>query len=126
MSSQEIMLLVTFILSMIGIIFSVYHFFKNPQIDIDKKQALSDEREKNKAERTEFSVLKTQFEMVCKNNDEKFIKIEKQIKEAFTIANNHTNETDSKVTSLVAEVGSLRNEITRLTTTIEERIPKKN
>ena len=62
---------------------------------------------------------------MCKINSDTFAKLELQIKEAFIVANNHTNETDSKVTGLVLEVGNLRNDVTRLATIIEERIPKK-
>lgn len=111
--------------TLIGLIFAVFFFFKNPQVLLEKKQALNEANDKNKTPITNFEILKTQFDMMCKSNDDKFMRLETQIEKAFVVANNHTNETDSKVTGLVAEVGSLRNEVTKLGTIIEERIPKK-
>lgn len=124
MEITEIISTTTSIITLLGILFAVFFYFKNPQEKLEKKQAINEEKDKNKAERIDFTVLKSNFDLICSANNEKFNKLEIQIKEAFAIANNHTNETDSKVTGLVADVGSLRNEITKLATIIEERIPK--
>jgi hypothetical protein len=125
MEFTEILNLIISLLTLGSIIFGVFFFFRNPQEKLEKRQAVNDERDKNKAERIDFGILKTQFDMMCKINSDTFAKLETQIKDAFAIANNHTNETDSKVTGLVVEVGNLRNDVTRLGTIIEERIPKK-
>lgn len=124
MEISEIISLTISILTLLSLIIGGFLFFRTPQEKLEKKQAINEERDKNKAERIDFTVLKSNFDLICSANNEKFNKLEIQIKEAFAIANNHTNETDSKVTGLVADVGSLRNEITKLATTIEERIPK--
>lgn len=125
MEIAEIISAIISILTLLGIIFAAFFYFKDPQDKLDKRQAVNDERDKNKAERIDFGILKTQFDMMCGINNDKFTKLELQIKDAFTIANNHTNETDANVKNLVIEVGALRNEITRNTTIIEERLPKR-
>ena len=125
MDTGDIINTILFAITIIGLLFSVWFKVKDPQEKLDKKQAINEERDKNKTERIDFGILKTQFDMMCKINSDTFAKLELQIKEAFIVANNHTNETDSKVTGLVLEVGNLRNDVTRLATIIEERIPKK-
>lgn len=113
------------IITLGGVAFTIFLYFKNPQTNLEKRQAVNEERDKNKAETLDFGILKTQFDMMCKINSETFAKLELQIKDAFTIANNHTNETDANVKNLVNDVGGLRNDITELKTIINERIPKK-
>jgi len=125
MEITEIISAITSLLTLIGIVFAAFLYFKNPQERLDKKQALNEANDKNKTPIVNFEVLKSNFDMMCKINGETFAKLELQIKEAFTIANNHTNETDANVKALVVEVGALRNETIELKTIINERIPKK-
>lgn len=113
------------IITLGGVAFTIFLYFKNPQTNLEKRQLVNEEKDKNKAERIDFGILKTQFDMMCKINTETFVKLETQIKDAFLIANNHTNETDANVKNLVSDVGELRNDITKLGTIIEERLPRK-
>lgn len=125
MEVKEIINLVISVLTLGSLIFAAYHFFKNPQISLEKKQALNEERDKNKASITNLEVLKTNFDLMCKVNEDKFVKIEKQVIDAFAIANNHTNTVDTKVDKLIERQDGVENKLVRLSTIIEERIPKK-
>jgi type III secretory pathway component EscR len=125
MELTEIISIIMSGITMISILFAVFHYFKNPQINLEKKQAINEVLDKGKTPLTNFEVLKSQFDMMCKSNSDTFAKLEKQVIDAFAIANNHINTTDKKVDGLVQSSNLQSNEITRLATIIEERIPKK-
>lgn len=97
------------ILGLLGILFGVYHYFKNPQIDGDKRDALMEQR--TKMEKAE--------------SDRRFSDMTKRLDDAFALAQNHIHTVDTKVDNVAAHVTKLSNEITRLSTIIEERIPRK-
>jgi hypothetical protein len=130
MTSQEITLLVTFTLSMIGIVFSVYHFFKNPQIDLDKRQALNEERDKNKATVADQEAVKNKAELLAQqflsekeDNNRRFTELGERITESMTLAQNHIHTVDTKVDGLIGSVNAmnlnLTKEITKLATIID-------
>ena len=113
------------VLTLGGLIFAVFFFFKNPQTNLEKKQALNEERDKGKTPKNEFELLRANFEWDRAENDKNFCKLEKQIVDAFGIANNHTNTVDTKVDKLIQSTNLMSNKITELSTIINERIPKK-
>lgn len=104
---------ITFILGILAIIFSVYNYFKNPQIKSEKADALL--------------VQRVQWEK--ESTDAKFREISKRLEDAFILASNHTHAVDVKVDGLMKDVSemnvSITKELTRLSTIIEERIPRK-
>lgn len=51
--------------------------------------------------------------------------MQKNIHESFNLAQNHIHTVDTKVDKLVETVGQLSNEVTKLGTIIEERVPRK-
>jgi len=127
---------IAILLSIIGIIFSVYHFFRNPQIDLDKKQALNDERDKNKATvldqkevETKAELLAQQFKSEKEDNNRRFSEIGERLDKSLTLAQNHIHTVDTKVDTLTQSVNrmnlNLTKEITKLATIIEISIPKK-
>ena len=115
-----------------GVIFTVYNSFKDPQIKSEKEQIkvgedlkdkatiLSQKEVENKAE-----VLAKQFQWEREANDKKFCDFGKRLDDAFLLAANHINTVDMKVDKLVQSVNVMNNEITRLSTIVEERMPKK-
>jgi len=100
---------VMFALGILGIIFSVYNYFRNPQIKSERIDALLDQR------------VKFANEM----NDRRFVEVQKDIKVAFELAQNHSNEALAGVKELTSVVNSMGRELSKLSTIIEERIPKK-
>ena len=108
------------ICGVIGIAFSAYQHFKNPQIKIDKKQALS-EQESHATD----TLFEKQLEWEKIANAKQFALLDTRVDKAFTLAQNHIHTVDKKVDTLIGTVNTMGNEITKLSTIIDERIPKK-
>lgn len=98
-----------FVLGIGGIIFSIFSYFKNPQIASDKQDAL----------------LAQQVQWGKESVDARFKAIQDSFQALLLQSNNHIHTVDTKVDALHGIVGTMGNEITRLATIIEERIPKK-
>jgi len=132
MDTMDIVSLIASAISFIGILFIVYNYFKNPQIKNEEEHIRTEEQIKDKASllsqkevENKAGVLEKQFEWYMKANDIKFADMGKRLDDAFLLAANHTNTVDTKVTELVKSVNIMGNEITKLSTIIEERIPRK-
>ena len=93
----------------ISMIFAVYLYFKRPQIDSEKQDALMAQRVQWQSEA----------------NERRFAEIQQSIKDAFTLAQNHTHTVEVRVGTLADNVSKAELAIVRLTTVIEERIPAK-
>ena len=100
---------ITFGLGIIGLIFTVYSYFKNPQIDGEKKDAL----------------LAQQVQWTIEGNERRFKEMQENFNQLLLQSNNHIHTVDVKVDKVVDSVSMMSNEITKLGTIIEERIPKK-
>jgi len=133
---------IMFVLGLLGMIFSVYHYFKNPQIKLEKRQALSqleDEKDKQISEKelhlaqkeseNKTNLLEQQVKLEKEVNDKKFIEFGNRLDASLAMAQNHIHTVDTKVDALTTMVNTmnlnLTNEITKLGTIIEERIPCK-
>jgi len=130
MQTQTLTSLITFALGIIGVIFGIYRYFKDPQIDIDKKQALNDERDKNKATildqravENKAELLAQQFLSEKEDNNRRFNELGERITQSMTLAQNHIHTIDTKVDGLMRSVGdmnlNLTKEITKLATILE-------
>jgi len=82
-------------ITFLGIIFIVYNYFRNPQIKSEKTDALLTQR---------FNMLESAF-----NN----------------LRDNHIHTIDTKLDENSKLLNCLQNEVTKLATIIDERIPKK-
>lgn len=118
-------------ITFIGVIFIVYHYFKNPQIKTEKEQIKVEEDLKDKASilsqkevENKASVLEKQFTWFMDVNNQKFVDMGKRLDEAFLLAANHTNTVDKKVDKLIESVNCTNIEVAKLGTMIDERIPK--
>ena len=100
---------IMFTLGIFGVVFSIYHYFKNPQINNDKKDAL----------------LRQEVQWTKEGNDKKFSEIQANFQALLLQNSNHIHTVDVKVDKVAETVFALSNEITKLATIIEERIPKK-
>jgi hypothetical protein len=148
MELEEILTMsnIMFVVGILGVIFSIYHYFKNPQLDIEKRQALdaqATEKDKLIAEKDlgtkatilaqkeaegKASLLAQQVQWEKESNEKKFTEFGVRLDTALSLAQNHIHSVDVKVDNLVATVVtmnlSLTKEITKLGTIIEERNPK--
>ena len=111
---------ISFVIGIIGTIFGVYHYFKNPQVDMDKRQAVSEREINGKA-----VLLAEQVKWEREANDKRFLDMQANIKESHLLASNHIHTVDVKVDALVGVVNNmnlnLSTKITELVTKIEER-----
>ena len=120
------------ILGVLSIIFAVYNSFHKPQEDLETKQALSEKDLGTKATilaqkelETKALVLAEQVKNKDTENERRFNDMSIRLDATMTTAQNHIHTVDIKVDNLTMLVGKMSNEITRLTTIIDERIPKK-
>jgi len=134
MESQELLSPpnITFALGILGIIFSVFNYFRKPQVDLEKNQAINDERDKSKATvlaqkevEGKASLLAQQVKSDKEDNNRRFLELGEKIDKSMTLAQNHIHTVDTKVDILAKEVGGLGIQITKLATIIDERIPRK-
>lgn len=123
---------IRFGIEIIGLIFVVYLYFRKPQEDMETKQALTDKEIDTKATvlaqkelENKANVLAEQVKGRNEENERRFIDLGTRLDTAMTTAQNHIHTVDVKVDTLIATVNIMSNEITRLSTIIDERIPKK-
>jgi hypothetical protein len=100
---------IMFALGILGTIFTVYHYFRNPQINSDKKDAL----------------LAQQVGQQAESVERRFKDAQDSFNALLLQSNNHIHTVDTKVETLSTNMNIMSNEITRLATIIEERIPKR-
>lgn len=115
---------IMFAMWVLTIIFGVFFYFRNPQEALDKQQDL-DRQEVD----GQIKLFDERFKWNREDTEKKFKDISERMDRAMTIAENHTHTVDVKVDHLIGSVNQmnlqLTNAITRLETTINERIPKK-
>jgi hypothetical protein len=134
---------IMFAIGIVTLLFSIWFKVRDPQDKIEKNQALDSlatEKDKLIAEKdlgTKATIL-AQKEMESKallldqavkitndQNEKKFIEMGTRIDKAFEVAQNHINTIETNVASLTLLVNGLNNNITKLSTIIDERIPAK-
>jgi len=132
MELSEIINIVMFVITMVSILFAIWFKVRDPQIKTEKDQAINEERDKSKATvlaqkemESKASLLDQQVKLTNEQNEKKFIELGGNIKEAFAIAQNHINTIETDVKNLTLNVNGLCNNITKLSTIIDERIPCK-
>lgn len=127
MTITEIGVCVTIILSAGGVIFAVYNRIRNPQVRLDKRQTTFDKEQAvhDKAEEGRALVLAQQLQWEKENNNQRFQEITKTMNSCNELAYNHVHTIDVKVENLTKVVSEMGGSIIKLTTIIDERIPKK-
>jgi hypothetical protein len=123
---------IMFALGILGVIFSVFFYFRKPQEKLEKKQIIAEENLKDKATilsqkeaEGKAQLLAQQVQWEKEANEKKFNEFSCRLDTAMTLAQNHIHTIDTKVDTLITTIGKMSNEITRLSTIIDERIPKK-
>ena len=100
---------ITFTLGLLAILFSVYSYFKTPQVDAEKKDAL----------------LAQQVQWQTEATEKKFTEMNERFNGLLLQSNNHIHTLDTKIDALIDRHSSNTKELVRLSTIIEERIPRK-
>lgn len=96
---------ITFILALLGVLFGIYHYFKNPQIKSDKTEAL----------------LEQSIKTISEKFDDKFKTLETQI---LRLETNHIHTLETKIDANKHMVNLLAIQVGKLETKIDERIPR--
>lgn len=100
---------IVFVIGLLGVLFSIFIYFKDPQIAAEKTDAL----------------LKQQMGFFIDTTEKRFQTMQENHHQLVLQSNNHIHTVDTKVDKLHASVDKLGNEVVKLSTIIEERIPKK-
>jgi hypothetical protein len=100
---------IMFALGLIGILFSVYLYFREPQIKSQTNDAL----------------MEQQMKWFTDSVEKRFQAQQENFNQLLLQSNNHIHTVDTKVEALTKEVVEMGKGIVRLATTIEERIPRK-
>ena len=116
----------------IGMLFTAYNVFHKPQDILEKQQIISEQEIDGKASvlaqkemESKATLLAQQVQWEREANDKKFVELSMRISESITMAQNHLHTVDVKIDGLLQMIGSLNVEITKLSTIIHERIPRK-
>jgi hypothetical protein len=136
MDISEIISLALGIIGIIGIIFTIYFKFANPQVALEKEQIKTEEDIKDRATilsqkevETKAGLLAQQVQWEKESNEKKFTELLTRMDNAMTLAQNHTHSVDLKVDGLMKVVSDMDSrfgkELVRLSTIIEERFPCK-
>lgn len=101
---------ITFLIAIVATIFSVYHFFRKPDLEADKRIT---ETEKETDKR--LCLL------------EQLLKSERSKNELLTdTQKNHLHSIENKVDKNNENIKTLTSEIVKISTILEERLPKNN
>ena len=115
---------VTFAIGIIGVLFTIYSYFKEPQEKLEKAQAISAKEVDGKA-----ALLVQQVQWEKELNERRFKELQEAMNVATNLAQNHIHTVDVKVDTLAKTIGDMDSnigkELVRLSTIIEERFDKK-
>ncbi len=122
---------IMFVVGLGGALFGIFNYFKNPQEDLEKKQLIAGKDLDTKATilaqkeaEGKAGILAQQVEWEKNANEKKFAEFGLRLDSALSMAQNHIHTVDTKVDGLLAMVNTMGNELTKLSTIIDERIPK--
>jgi len=114
---------IIFVLGILGIIFTVYKYFRNPQEEMEKKQALSEKERESKD-----NAITKQLEWEKESNERRFKELNDATHALQSLAENHIHTLNVKVNNLAETINKmnvdLTNKITTLSTIISNRMPK--
>lgn len=109
---------IMFALGIIGIIFSIFNYFRNPQEALDKRTAVDREESEGRAK-----ILEQRLQWEKDATDKKFFDMGIRLDNSMSLAQNHTHTVDVKVDKLIESVNMLAIQVGKLETKIEDRIP---
>lgn len=115
-----------------NVAFNIFQYFKKPQEDLEVQQAVADGVLGTKASvlaqkelENKAAVLAEQVKGKNEENERRFSEMGIRLDAAMTTAQNHIHSLDVKLDGLSSLVGSMNLNITKLSTILDERLPKK-
>lgn len=111
---------IMFFLGLFGIAFGIWNKIRNPQVSLEKEQAVSEIEVQGKA-----ATIAQQLQWTIEATEKRFSDMQSSIKDSTTMAQNHIHSVDLKVDILQAAVVQMGKDLVQLQTIIEERIPRK-
>lgn len=115
---------IMFMIGIIGMAFTIWEKVKNPQTELDKRQAVD-----RIAEEGQNKILEQRMQWEKEASEKRFLELGNRLDSSMTLAQNHTHTVDVKVDQLIKDVGamnlSLTKEVSTLTAIINERVPRK-
>lgn len=123
------------LIGFIGIVFSVYHYFKKPQEKLESNQLVTEKELANKATilaqqevDNKATLLANQFQWEREANEKKFTEYGRKLDEVMMKSAKDVIKIDEKLESFIRNQ-NIRNEetsnhFTKLFTLLEERLPK--
>jgi len=100
---------IMFVLGLLAIMFSIFRYFREPQEKAEKTDALMDQQMRWTSDATE----------------NRFKSMQESFNSLLLQSNNHIHTVETKVDRLHEGMGVLGQEVVKLATIIDERIPKK-
>lgn len=100
---------IVFFIGITGTVFSVFLYFRNPQIKLEQEDAL----------------VNQQLKYFSESVESRFKSIQDNFQSLLLQSNNHIHTVDTKVDKLSTSISEMSNSIVKLGTIIEERVPKK-
>lgn len=123
---------VTFAIGIIGVIFTVFFYFRKPQEDLELKQAVTSKDIDSKATvlaakemESKAALLAQQVQIERDSNEKKFNDIGIRIDQAFALAQNHLHTLDTKQDAMTANLTTLTIHVEKLSVILDERLPRK-
>jgi len=115
---------IAIIVAILTAIFTGINWFKRPQVDIEKRQAISEKEIDGKA-----ALLAQELHWTKESNERRFKEMSEMMNESRALAQNHIHSIDVRVTDLSLLVNTMNvqlgTKLTELSTIINERIPAK-
>lgn len=119
-------------ISLVSVLFVIYGKFHTPQEDMEKKQLLVNKDLEDKATilsqkevEKKAELLAQQVESERRMNEGRFTEMGRKIEASMTLAQNHIHTVQVNVEMLTTKVNEMNINIAKLSTIIEERLPKK-
>lgn len=111
---------IMFAIGLVGVIFTVYLYFRNPQIRTEKIMI----KEKIETEKSD-ALMSQKLQWYKDASDVRFKEMQESFQSLLLQSNNHIHTVDTKVEVLTTCITEMGKDIVRLATIIEERIPRK-
>ncbi len=100
---------ILFVIGLLGVLFSIFKYFEDPKVTMEKTDAL----------------MKQQMDFFISSTEKRFQTMQESFNQLLLQSNNHIHTVDTKVDKVYASVSKMGESIAVLATIIEERIPKK-
>jgi len=115
---------IAFVVAILTALFTGIAWFKKPQVDIEKRQAVSEKEVDGKA-----ALLAQELHWTKEANERRFKEMNEMLGESRALAQNHIHSIDVRVTDLSTLVNTMNvnigTKLVELSTIINERMPCK-